>query len=298
LWSATSWKNRFGLLPAGRGLPGESNLADARAGGERFARLDPEAVHDVEHARGQDVADQLDQHQDGDRSLLCGLQNDRVACRQGGCQLPDRHQDREVPGDDLADDAQGLMKVIGDRVMVDLAERTFLRADAAGEIAEMIDREWDVGRRRLADRLAVVPGLDEGELVEIVLHDLRDAHEDTGALADGGTAPGVLRGMRRVERKLDVVLVGARDLANDPTIDRRRILEIAATDGGHPFTADEVLVAFGEGVCLQQATRRELIHLFLSRERLLFALFENISYLVRIVFDQGQSARRGSRLSG
>src|SRR4051794_34947969 len=43
-----------------------------------------------------------------------------------GRELPHRHQQREVPRDDLADDAERLVIVVGDGVVVDLADRTFL----------------------------------------------------------------------------------------------------------------------------------------------------------------------------
>jgi hypothetical protein len=109
--------------------------------------------------------------------------------------------------------------MIRNRIVVDLAERAFLGADTAGEITEMVDGQRQIRRRGFPDWLAVVPGLDESELVEIVFHNLRDAHQDLGTLAGAGAAPGVLRGMRSVEREFDVVLVGPGDFTNDPTID-------------------------------------------------------------------------------
>ena len=97
------------------------------------------------------------------RRLLGRLQHDAVAGGERRRELPGRHQQREVPGDDLADHAQRLVEMIGDRVVVDLATAAFLGADAAGEVAEMVDRQRQVGRVRLADRLAVVDRLDRGQ---------------------------------------------------------------------------------------------------------------------------------------
>ena len=60
--SVTGIRFSTGVLhdqPAGRGLAGEGDLGDAAARGERLAGLEAEAVDDVEHARGQQVADQL-----------------------------------------------------------------------------------------------------------------------------------------------------------------------------------------------------------------------------------------------
>ena len=64
---------------------------------------------------------------------------------------------------------------------------------------------------------------------------------------DAGAAPGILGGMRSIEGEFDIILVGPGDFANDPTIDRGGILEVAARDWRHPFAADEVLIAFGKG---------------------------------------------------
>ncbi len=67
--------------------------------------------------------------------------------------------------------------MIGHGVGVDLGDAALLGADAAGEIAEVVDRQRQVGRRGLADRLAVVPGLGGGQQGEIVFHHLGDAIE-------------------------------------------------------------------------------------------------------------------------
>ena len=67
--------------------------------------------------------------------------------------------------------------MIGDGVVIDLADRAFLSADRAGEIAEMVDGERDVGGHRLADRLAVVPSLGERNLLQIRLHAVGDLVE-------------------------------------------------------------------------------------------------------------------------
>ena len=230
----------------GRRLAGEGDLGDAVRRGERLAGLEAEAVDDIEHALRQEIADQLHQHHDRGRGLLGGLEDDAVAGRQRGRELPDRHQDREVPGNDLADDAERLVEMIGDGVVVDLAERAFLRADRAREIAEMVDREREVGGRRLADRLAVVPGF--GERQRSRLASMRSAIllRIMRPLGRAGAAPGVLGGVRGVERGLDVGRVRARDLANRLAGDRRDVVEILAGVRRAPFAADVVVVALGE----------------------------------------------------
>ena len=107
----------------------------------------------------------------------------------------------------------------------------------------MIDGERDVGEGGLADRLAVVDGLDRGEHLEVLLHAVGDLVEDLGALGGRGVAPGVLGLMRGVERELDIGGLRAGDLADRLAGDRADIVEIIAVDRRHPFAADEILVA-------------------------------------------------------
>jgi hypothetical protein len=71
---------------------------------------------------------------------------------------------------------------------VDLAQRAFLRAQAAGEVAEVVDRQRDVGVQRLAHRLAVVHRLGVGQQLEVLLDAVGDLQQEVGALgrARGG----------------------------------------------------------------------------------------------------------------
>jgi hypothetical protein len=133
--------------------------------------------------------------------------------------------------------------MIGDGVVVDFGKTAFLGADGAGEVAEMVDGKRHVSRGGLADRLAIVPGLGEREQIEVFLHAVGDAVQDQRAFGDAGAAPGFLGRMRGVERVLDVLGIGARDLAKQPAVDRREILEIAARARLGPFSVDVVPVS-------------------------------------------------------
>ena len=232
--------------PAGRRLAGERDFGDAVARRERLARFQAKAVHDIENALGQQVADQLHQNHDRGRRLLGWFEDDAVARRQRGRKLPNRHQDREIPGNDLTDHAERLMEMISDRVVVDLGERPFLRPDRAGEITEMVDRERQIGGHRLADRLAIVPGFGRRQHLEIRLHAVGDFVENHRPLSWAGPAPGILRSVRRVERGLDVGRVRARNLANRLAGDRRDVVEISAGVRRAPFASDVILIPLGE----------------------------------------------------
>ena len=162
--------------------PVKATLATRGLEASGLPGLDPEALHHVDHAARQDVGDQLHQRHDRHRGLLRRLEHHAVSGRERRRQLPGGHQQREVPGDDLRHHAERLVEVVGDGVLVELGEPAFLGPDAAGEVAEVIDRQREVGRGGLADRLAVVDRLDEGEGLEVGLDPVGDPVEDVGAV--------------------------------------------------------------------------------------------------------------------
>ena len=168
--------------PAGGGLPGERNLADPVARRQWLTRFDTKSVDDVDHTRGQQVTDQRHQVQDRDRGLLGWLEDDGVTSRQCRGEFPDGHQDREVPRDDQADDAERLMEVVGHGVLIDLRQRPFLGTDRAGEVPEVIHRQRDIRIQRFPHRLAVVPRLGDRDGLEILLDAVGDLLQDHCAI--------------------------------------------------------------------------------------------------------------------
>jgi len=86
-------------------------------------------------------------------------------------------------------------------------------------------------------------GLDRGENLQILLHAAGDLVEDLGALGRRDVAPGILRLVRGVKRKLDACGLRANNLAYRLAGDRADILEVTAVDGSDPLAADEVLIA-------------------------------------------------------
>lgn len=69
------------------------------------------AVDEVDYAgRESSITDEFAEHKNAERRLLGSLEDDGVAACKGGTELPRRHGQRIVPGDDLADDADRLAK--------------------------------------------------------------------------------------------------------------------------------------------------------------------------------------------
>ena len=116
---------------------------------------------DVEHAVGQPcLLGELGEQQRGERGVLGRLEDDAVAERDRGRDFPSKHQQREIPRHDLADDAErrppgelGVLKLRPSRVM-----------------QEMPGDEGHVDVARFADRLAVVERFEHGEQACVPLH--------------------------------------------------------------------------------------------------------------------------------
>ena len=133
--------------------------------------------------------------------------------------------------------------MVGDRVLVDLGDRSLLAPDHGGEVAEVVGGKRNVRRERLPHGLAVLPALRDGEHLEVLLDRVRHLVQDTRALRRRRLAPRVLRRVRRVERELDVLRGGARNLGERLARGGRQVVRVLALHRRNPVAADEVLVA-------------------------------------------------------
>ena len=117
-----------------------------------------------------------------------------------------------------------------------------LAADHAGEVAEMVCRERDVGGERLAHRLAVVPALGHGEQLGVLFDRVGDPVEHERPFRHRPIAPGVLGGVGGVECELDVLGARARHLGERLPRRRGAVLGVLALHRRHPVASDEVVV--------------------------------------------------------
>ncbi len=200
------------------GLAGECDLRDALVRCKRLACFEAEAVHDIQHTSRKHICDEFHQYEDRPRRLVCGLQHDAVTGGKRRCEFPARHQQREVPRNDLTDNTKRLMEVIRDGVIIEFGKRTFLCTDRASEVAEVINRKRHIRGESLAHRLAVVVGLRDREQFEIRFHDVRDLQQHVGTFRDARASPCVLRSMCGIKCELDVLSGRACDLADDLAI--------------------------------------------------------------------------------
>ena len=137
--------------------------------------------------------------------------------------------------------------MVGHGAVVDLGGGAFLGADAAGEVAEVVGGQGNVGVEGLAHGLAVVPGLGDGEQFQVLLDAVGDLQQDVRTLLHRGAAPGLGGGVGGVEGLVDVLGGGTGELGDRLAVHRRGVGEVLALDRRHELAADVVAVAGLEG---------------------------------------------------
>ena len=178
------WISRPTSVDPVKAILSTSGVIDERAAGRAVAG------DDVDDAGRQfRLLEDLGQHEGTQRRRLGRLQDAGVARGQGRREFPRRHQQREVPRDDLPGDT----------------ERPGIRAEAgvvelvgpAGVVEEVRGGQRDVDVARFADGLAVVERLDDGQLARALLDQSGDAKEVLRALRAGRLGPDLVVGATR-----------------------------------------------------------------------------------------------------
>jgi hypothetical protein len=165
-----------------------------------------------------------------------GLDHHAVPGGERGRDLPRHHEEREIPRDHLPHHAQGREPAArGD--ILELVR-------PAGVIEEMRGRHRHVEVARLADRLAVVHRLRDGEFARAILQQPRDAEEVLAALLARHLAPhGGLRTGRRSAGGVDIGRRAQCQLGQLLFVRRVDRVEVLAAGGRDELAADEEIVA-------------------------------------------------------
>ena len=177
----------------------------------------------------------LGEQQRGERRRLGRLEHDGVAAGQRRRDLPGQHQQREVPRDDLAGNAE--------RLGVGSEARVVELVGPARVVEEVRRHERDVDVAGLPDRLAVVQPLEHRQLAGALLQDAGDPEEVLAALARRHLRPdAVVRAARRLHRAVDVGGPGLGDLGEHLLGRRVDRLERVAVDRVDELAVDEQAV--------------------------------------------------------
>ncbi len=133
----------------------KGNLPHVVVSRQRRPGIPLNAGHDVHHTVWNHVSGHFHQLQYRKRRLLSRLEDGCVARRQCRSELPGGHQQREVPWDDLPDNAVRFLQCLNLTAIVSFDSHSLVCAGRTGEVPEVIDDQFDIDPS-LCDRFAVV----------------------------------------------------------------------------------------------------------------------------------------------
>ncbi len=248
----------LGDLAAGAGGAGEVDHRDVGVGDERLADLDV-ARHDLEQAggepgRGEDLREQ---QAAADRRLRRGLEDDRVA--EGERRGDDAHAEdqREVPWRDAADDAA--RDALDEALAAGRVRRDDLGRGARRErrrLEELVLRAADLVGGLAGDRAGLAHD-QRGDLVGALAELRGGGAEDARAHVIGLGGPGRLRGLRGLDRGVDVLRRRDARLAD-------RLLRRLVEHGQRRPAAGGAELAVDEDLAVPDGAVLELLHGFSS----------------------------------
>ncbi|MNI40760.1 hypothetical protein D3C73_949950 [compost metagenome] len=212
----------------------------------RFAGFASTARHDVEHAcRDPGLVRQFDHAQGAEGSLARRLDHDGATGRQRRGNLPGQHQQREVPRQHQADDADGFAYDHGHGsgpggggVVVDLVDQLGVPADG-------VDGFRHIDVLALADRFAAVQAFQHGQFMGVLLKQAGKIQQDVLALARRQVGPAaIFKGLfRGCHGQVDILHVAGGHVGQLLPGGRIRGDEGLARDRIAEFTIDERLGA-------------------------------------------------------
>ena len=185
------------------GAAGEGNLVDTLVPDQRRAGM-PIAGNDIDDTLGQArLLTDFRQVERRQRRCLGRLEHHRIATCKSRCQLPCRHQQREVPGDHLTDHA--------DRAGLRSRKSQLELVRPAAVIEKMRGGQRDVDVARLADRFATVERLQAGKLTRALQKDPSETIDVTCTLLARHRTPHLLLGPAcRTHRTINILVTSMR----------------------------------------------------------------------------------------
>ena len=144
--------------------------------GERSARCFAIPGNDIDHSvREAGLLNELSQPQAGQRRLLGWFHDDRASGGQRRPELPGGHEQRKIPRNDLAHDADGLTQRVGEELGArgvrhrDRYRVAFDLGGPPGHVPKQVDCQRDVGRAGDRHGLAVVERFKLCELFQMLV---------------------------------------------------------------------------------------------------------------------------------
>lgn len=240
---------------ADSGGASEGDLVDAHVRGDGGTSDLAEASDNVQDTSGEaGLLDEGSKSQGRQRGLLSGLEDNGVAGGQGGANLPGKHQQGEVPWDDLAADTNSLGAGVVEHVGGDVDGLALDLVGPATVVAQAGNNGTDVAAGH-GNGLAVVERLNGSQLLRVLFGQVGQLQQQVTALLGGDLLPGALKGSAgSIDGKIDILLGGLVDGGNDLLGGGVDDLEGLALD-----TADELVVNVPVNCCVRKRTQPPLI---------------------------------------
>ncbi len=209
--------------------------------GESATCFVADAVHDVDHARGNSGADgELGEAVRGQRRHLGWFRHAGVAGRDRGRDFPRQQVERQIPGRDEAGDAERLAHRVIERRRIRHVRLRPLMENRGGEKLKILDRARDVQAARERDRFPVVAAFEPRELFKVSLDEIGQPEQQLRSLCHRSPRPRRKRGAGGGDCAIDVACVAIGNLGN-PFFSRGiDVLEVLSAGRRHELTADEV----------------------------------------------------------
>ena len=183
----------------------------------------------------------------GQRGLLGRLEDDSAAGGQGRSQLPRGQQQREVPGDDGADNADWLLAGVADKFVLRREGNGYVEGAAfdlgrpTGHVAEVAGGERNVDGFGDGRRFAVVERFDFGQCAGIGFDQVGQAQQQTLTLVGAHLRPArcfeSLAG--GFDGAVNVGLCGGRHGGEHGFVGRIEDFQGLAVAAGDPLAADQ-----------------------------------------------------------
>src|SRR5215213_9073081 len=197
--------------------------------------------NDVDDAFGESCfLDQLRKFHRANGSLLGGLENDSVTGSERRRELPGRHQEGKVPGNDLAANTDRLTQGVVEHLAGHGNRFTFDLRGPAGEVLKVLDHLRQIDIERLFDRLSVISSFQRGKLAGVLLEQLRKLVKQAATITRAHFGPFTFKRTPRGRyRFVDVGFVGFGDFSKRLTRRRIRRLESFSRFRIDPLAVDK-----------------------------------------------------------
>ena len=201
--------------PPGLGRSGEGHHIDPRVKANRLAGIGAGAGDDVQHAtRDSRLHRQFGNTKRRQRRLLGRLDHHRAAGGQRRTDLPGQHQQREIPRQHRADNADRLAHDKRHRVLADRGRLVIELVDGLGMPDQRVDGLGNIDGGAITNRLAGIDRFQDRQLVPVAADQLGKPDQHRLALGRMKAAPApVIKSLARLaDGEIDIFLIAGRHL--------------------------------------------------------------------------------------